>query len=346
MRGNGLHRTAFRPGHNADSFAEMGRDEGFWSPEQLDLPVPLEFAARGQSPARTAITRHRSGACEIAALDCPAGVLRSIGRGAGEGDAAGGICVLLLHRADGDIRAMASEAGLPAKLQQGDFILHEVGTALTLQCAAPARWLLLSLPQTPAPQAPMPQAPAPQAGRDRLGTLPGRPISGADGPGALFSTFLCDVWNGLQDDNGPWSETLSDVLWPMIDMISAQNRANLVKTSRSEERRDALLSFIDRNIYDPDLDTNSMAQAMGTSARYVQMLLSEIGTTPSGFVRNRRLELAATRLAHGGPQMSITQTAFDVGFNDLSSFCRAFRNRFQVAPRDYRAGCRPKIASA
>jgi AraC-like DNA-binding protein len=73
------------------------------------------------------------------------------------------------------------------------------------------------------------------------------------------------------------------------------------------------------------------------SARYVQILFAEMATTPSAFIRSRRLELAAQRLAETG-SVTITDVAYAVGFNDLSSFCRAFRQRFEVSARDYRAG--------
>ena len=37
---------------------------------------------------------------------------------------------------------------------------------------------------------------------------------------------------------------------------------------------------------------------------------------------------------------TVTDVAYDVGFNDLSSFCRAFRPRFSAGPRDHRSGAK------
>jgi AraC-like DNA-binding protein len=80
-----------------------------------------------------------------------------------------------------------------------------------------------------------------------------------------------------------------------------------------------------------------VAQALGVSPRYVQMLFAEEATTPSTYILERRLERAAERLGREGLRQTITEIAFSVGFNDLSYFCRAFRKRFGAAPRDYRA---------
>ncbi len=78
------------------------------------------------------------------------------------------------------------------------------------------------------------------------------------------------------------------------------------------------------------------------------MLFAEMATTPTAFIQSRRLELGRQKAgAAEGSKAAITDVAFDVGFNDLSSFCRAFRRRFDVSARDYRAGRRgsPRLNS-
>jgi AraC-like DNA-binding protein len=62
-----------------------------------------------------------------------------------------------------------------------------------------------------------------------------------------------------------------------------------------------------------------------------------MASTPSAYIQRRRLERAASRLDKEGGDVTITGIAYDVGFNDLSSFCRAFRRRFDMSPSDYRA---------
>jgi len=302
-------------------------NKGFWSPERLEAPVSFELLAREQHPHCADLMRHKIGECELIALDCPAGTLRS----KSEAKASGQLCVLLINRGSVSGLTISGET----VFAEGDLLLHEDGARLELQFAAPAQFLMLSLPLAVVRQR-----------LEWLRRLAGLHVSGTHGPGALLSAFMRDAWQGLQRYDGTWSASLCEVLWPMIEMVFTAERANLVEASRSEERRQCLFSFIDKNLCEPDLDTRTMADVTGTSTRYVQMLFSKVGTTPSAFVRNRRLELAAAQLARGGPNISITAVAFNVGFNDLSSFCRAFRKRFDLTPRDYRAGCRSQAIAA
>ncbi|HEX4024780.1 MAG TPA: helix-turn-helix transcriptional regulator [Steroidobacteraceae bacterium] len=100
------------------------------------------------------------------------------------------------------------------------------------------------------------------------------------------------------------------------------------------------VAFVETNLADPDLGVTSIAADLGVSTRYVQLLFAELLTTPSSFIRARRLETAADLLRQRGATACITDIAFDVGFGDLSGFCHAFRRRFGVTPSDFRAGVR------
>jgi AraC-like DNA-binding protein len=97
-----------------------------------------------------------------------------------------------------------------------------------------------------------------------------------------------------------------------------------------------LFAVVDAELCDPEFGTRRLARRLGISARYVQILFAEMATTPTAFIRGRRLALAARQLARDGASRTITDVAYAVGFNDLSSFCRAFRQRFDVSAREYR----------
>lgn len=294
----------------------------FWSPERLPTPVPLDFVHAADPFARTAIHCKAAGACEIVVLDCGPGALRGLP------DVDGQLCVILSHR--GSVEVDNDDAGGPGfTLSEGDFFLYDSAAPMDMRLEAPAQLILLCVPR--------------QVSCERmpwLRRIAGAYMYGRQGPGALFSGFIRNMWQGLQRYDGAWSDTLDDVLWPMIEMVFSAEREAVSDASRRESRRRALLAYIEDNLCEPDLDTQTIAAAAGMSPRYVQILFSELDITPSAFIRNRRLELAARRLAQNGVSASITEVAFEVGFNDLSSFCRAFRQRYRVAPRDYRAGRR------
>jgi AraC-like DNA-binding protein len=61
-----------------------------------------------------------------------------------------------------------------------------------------------------------------------------------------------------------------------------------------------------------------------------------MGTTPSLYIQERRLARAGDKLL-AYPEATITQIAFDHGFNDSAYFARCFRRRHGVTPRAFRS---------
>ena len=101
--------------------------------------------------------------------------------------------------------------------------------------------------------------------------------------------------------------------------------------------RARVLALVDAELCDPGLRTTLLAQGCNASVRTIQNLFAAMGTTPTAYILERRLERAAERLA-ADPQRSVTDIAFDHGFNDGAYFTRCFRQHFGAAPREWRAG--------
>jgi AraC-like DNA-binding protein len=91
------------------------------------------------------------------------------------------------------------------------------------------------------------------------------------------------------------------------------------------------------DLQDGDLDPTTVAARNRLSVRYLHKLFQNDGLTYSEFVLGQRLERAHSILRnplHLG--RTISAIAFDVGFNDLSYFNRAFRRRYGATPSDIR----------
>jgi len=175
----------------------------------------------------------------------------------------------------------------------------------------------------------------------RLRHLTGIPVRGNCGAGALLSGFVRNAWEQLQaDEAADWADTIGEVIWPLIDAAFARTDSDLIRNDLRAERRRRLFRFIEEYLSDPRLSTNTIADALAVSPRVVQLTFAEMGTTPSAYIQARRLDNVAAELNRLGNRVSITRLVFDAGFNDLSSFCRSFRQRFGVTAREYRAGAR------
>lgn len=107
-------------------------------------------------------------------------------------------------------------------------------------------------------------------------------------------------------------------------------------------RLNAIKLDIAQALTHPDLSVATIASRHRISPRYIAMLFEEEGTSFSEFVRNQRLELAHRMLCDQSmrPGRSISEIAFEVGFNDLSYFNRCFRRRYGAAPGDIREAAR------
>jgi len=58
-----------------------------------------------------------------------------------------------------------------------------------------------------------------------------------------------------------------------------------------------------------------------------------IDQTVHEFIRNIRLKRAVQLL--GEKRMTITEVAYEVGFNDLTYFARCFRKQYKKSPSEY-----------
>lgn len=87
-------------------------------------------------------------------------------------------------------------------------------------------------------------------------------------------------------------------------------------------------------LHDPTLTPESVLASLHLSRASVYRIFQEDGGI-AAYIRNKRLRLAARQLMEH-PQQDILPLAFNMGFNDASSFSRAFRAAFDITPRDLR----------
>ena len=94
-----------------------------------------------------------------------------------------------------------------------------------------------------------------------------------------------------------------------------------------------MLDYIDRNLCDPDLTPLRVAQQFGISVRYVHKLFVQFGSTFSAHITAERLNRIKWDLeVSSGRRPSISALAYRWGFNDLSTFHRAFKRQFGCTP--------------
>jgi acetamidase/formamidase/AraC-like DNA-binding protein len=143
-------------------------------------------------------------------------------------------------------------------------------------------------------------------------------------------------------------ETLSDSEWAAV----AQSLAGLVPifvrqlappatdggTATQAAILHRLCQTIERKLDDPDLTPARVAEAEGISERYMQRLFEGSGSSFTHYLRERRLQRTSAELSNPAEaHHSISEIAYRNGFNDSAHFSRAFRHRFGLSPREFRA---------
>jgi two-component system response regulator YesN len=68
--------------------------------------------------------------------------------------------------------------------------------------------------------------------------------------------------------------------------------------------------------------------------RLAHLFKSEVGVSPQRYVNKVRLEKAKELLASG--LLSVKEIAAEIGFPNVSTFCRSFRACYGTTPREYR----------
>jgi AraC-like DNA-binding protein len=106
---------------------------------------------------------------------------------------------------------------------------------------------------------------------------------------------------------------------------------------RPAARLRAIKDDVGKRCRRPDLSIHALAVRHGVSARYVQRLFEESGTTFTLYVAEQRLALAYEALRRRASKAApISTIAYDCGFSDVSHFNRLFRQRFGCTPSDVR----------
>lgn len=95
------------------------------------------------------------------------------------------------------------------------------------------------------------------------------------------------------------------------------------------------INYIEKKLFE-GLSVGGAADAAHYSLFHFIRLFNEvIGLTPYEYIMRRRLSEAVVLLAD---DVSVTEIAYQVGFDSLDGFSRSFRRMFGITPSEYRQG--------
>ena len=234
---------------------------------------------------------------------------------------------------EGRAQSFGAQDGREAVLETGDFALFDSSRPYDVGFKPGFQHFVLKIPRS--------------ALLGRLGSphaLTGTRIRGDSGAGRLASHFF----RSLQQELDGLDQIEADRLGQIgLDLLAAALASMAAPRALHETAtRTAWIArievFIESRLSDPTLSNKTVASALGISPRYLNMLFAGEKRSVERWIweqRLRRCHLALADPAQRG--RSISDIAFSWGFNEMSHFSRAFRQRYDLSPREFRAASPP-----
>jgi len=107
--------------------------------------------------------------------------------------------------------------------------------------------------------------------------------------------------------------------------------------SAQAARMTRILSYLEENYAQHDLTPAKVAKANAVSTRHLHNLFQHSDVTVTKWIWERRLKAARDDILNPAmAEKSITEIAYDNGFNDSAHFSRTFKSRFDISPSQLR----------
>lgn len=95
-----------------------------------------------------------------------------------------------------------------------------------------------------------------------------------------------------------------------------------------------LETVLEKAIVNPEFNAETFAEEMHMSRMQLHRKLKSLfGVSATEFIRNERLKTAADLLKNN--KFSISEIAYNVGFNDVGYFSKCFKEIYHLSPSDY-----------
>ncbi|WP_439487507.1 hybrid sensor histidine kinase/response regulator transcription factor [Algoriphagus sp.] len=109
---------------------------------------------------------------------------------------------------------------------------------------------------------------------------------------------------------------------------------HLAINSAEERFLEKLQSVVEENMENPEFAASRFAEEMGLSRMQLHRKLKHLtGLSAMEFLKDQRLKTASMLLMRG--DLSVSEVAYAVGFNDLSHFSKSFKHTYGENPSEY-----------
>jgi AraC family transcriptional activator of tynA and feaB len=164
------------------------------------------------------------------------------------------------------------------------------------------------------------------------------PIRGVSGPAAVFRATLEALFTSLETLQDPVADCIGEALPALLAAALMSCEAPCPVSRLRQLHRRRIVRYVQDHLGDPGLDAHAVARGVCLSPRHLNRLFAEEGNSLMKWVWAERLERCAGELRTPAlMSMTIAEVAYRWGFTHVSHFSRAFKLKFGMTPRVWRA---------
>lgn len=163
-------------------------------------------------------------------------------------------------------------------------------------------------------------------------------IDGSMGLGNLASTMLRTALKEASNVSPTDANRITNAVLDLLGLSLASHlKAETRNTPHCKTTLRRIQTYIEEHLDDEQLSLETVATAHAVSVRYINKLFEREGVSTARWIRMRRLERCRADLEDPAKRdLSICQIGYANGFGNISSFNRAFKQRFGTSPKTLR----------
>lgn len=126
------------------------------------------------------------------------------------------------------------------------------------------------------------------------------------------------------------------ILGLIVSTLTAQRDAQGAHVALPAVLRMRVKQYIRGHLADADLSIDRIARELRCSKRYLHRIFEEEGVTIDRYIWSSRLERCKDALDNArAAKPAISEIAFSWGFSSSAHFCRSFKQRYGMTPREF-----------
>lgn len=224
-------------------------------------------------------------------------------------------------------RAVFSQGGREALLAPGQWALYDTRRPYSVTNLTQVRQLVMMVPRA-------------ELGLrgGEIGQMTARGFGYSAGIDRMVPAYFTRLFAEINEVQDSARAELGAIAIHLLRMALSEPGDKAGTPSTREALRFQIQDFVQQHLASPELSVETVAARFRCSKRHIHSVFSEQGTTLAQFIWRSRLArihdaLGDSRLAH----RSVTDIAYQWGFNNAAHFSKAFKAQYGMPPTRYRA---------